>query len=231
MIPRASDMANALDAACQALHEVNVLEDDFWSSLSATISQLRAKKNETSWYYSVSASNPLTFKPIINDDLNQIITPRIYATIEVEEALCEKKVPPFVNLNCVIQVLAEDGQILLHTHMDMADKNEHGLYQHAPLFHLQVGGHHPGSDRRSELRLKEPRLPYPPVDILLACEIVVANFYPAEWRSLRINPSWILAICKSQHLCLSTYIDRLSSCLNVSSYTASHHLWADVWGS
>lgn len=230
MIPDASEMANSLDAACQALHDANVLEDECWSCFCSTVSQLRAKKKELSWYYSVSASNPLTFKPIINDHLSQIITPRIYATVEVDEALCEGKVPPFVNLNSVIQVSGEDGRTIFRSHMDMAEKNTNGQYQHAPLFHLQLGGHHPGADRKEELRLKEPRLPYPPIDLLLACEIVVSNFFPHEWRVLRSNPSWITAICQSQQLCLPAYIERLSSCLNVSSYTASQHLWADAWG-
>lgn len=223
-------MAQTLDAACQSLLEVNVLEDECWSSFCSTVSQLRAKKNELSWYYSVSASNPLTFRPIANEHMNQIITPRIYATVEVDEKLCGKNVPPFVNLNSVIQVLGEDGKPIFHTHMDMAEKNDQGQYQHAPFFHLQVGGHHPGADRKEEFRLKEPRLPYPPTDLLLACEIVVSNFFPDEWRLLRSNPSWIAAICQSQHLCLPVYVERLSSCLNVSSYTASQHLWSDVWG-
>lgn len=231
MIPDASLMAQTLDAACQALLEVNVLEDDCWSNVCSTISQLRAKKRELSWNYSVNASHPLTFKSIFNDHLNQNITPRIYATVEVNETLLDVKVPPFVNLNSVIQVLGEDGRTIFRSHMDMAEKNTNGHYQHAPLFHLQFGGHHPGADRKEELRLKEPRLPYPPIDLLLACEIVVSNFFPDEWRALRSNPSWITAICQSQQLCLPAYIERLSSCLNVSSYTASQHLWADVWGA
>lgn len=232
MIPNASEMAQTLEAGCQALLEANVLEDECWCNICSTVSQLKSIKDDSGhWYYSISASSPLTFKSVPNYQLNQYITPRIYATVEVDETLCEKNVPPFINLNCVIQVLGEDGQSLLHTHMDMAEKNDQGQYQHAPLFHLQVGGHHPGADRNKELQLKEPRLPFPPIDLLLACEMVVANFYPDEWKSLRSHQSWILAICQSQHLCLPAYIERLSSCLNVSSYTASHHLWADVWGA
>lgn len=232
MIPVASEMAQTLEAGCQALLEVKVIENECWSNICSVVSQLKSIKDDSGgWRYTVTASSPLTFRPVENFQLDQYITPRIYATVEVKNDLCEKKIPPFVDLNCVIQVLGEDGNPLLHTHMDMAEKNQGGQYQHAPLFHLQVGGHHPGADRSRELRLKEPRLPFPPVDLLLACEIVVSNFYPDEWKCLHSHQSWILSICQSQRLCFPAYVEKLQSCLSASRYTASHQLWAGVWGA
>lgn len=224
-------MATAIDAACGALLERDIIDSQSYGSIGHAIGQVRANGMESkAWRYSISASSPLTFSQVIDVDLNEIITPRIYLTVDVDDSLAARNVPPFSDLNCVLEILGEDSRIIMSTHIDLAEKNNAGIFQGAPLYHLQFGGHRPGGDRTQENRLKVPRLMHPPLDLLLALDILVANFFPDKWEELRQDPSWIAAICQSQKLCYTTYVSKLADCLNEANATVLEQLWAPVWG-
>jgi len=231
MIPDAESMAEAIQAACNALLEEELIPDGSYPTLGQALGELKARgKDSKSWAYSISAATPLMFSEILNEDLNQIIAPRIYLKVDVDESLLATNKPPFSKLNCVLEVAnSESGEIILSTHVDLAEKDANGAFQHAPLFHMQIGGHRPGADRSKELRLKEPRLMHPPLDLLLAIEIVVANFYPKKWENLVQLATWNEAMNISQQLCYSAYTARFNSSLGISTSTAMRALWAAHW--
>jgi len=92
-------------------------------------------------------------------------------------------------------------RVLIRVHLDKAIQGDP-----APLHHMQVGGVPVEEDR--ELcwippQLRMPRFPYHPMDIILACEIVVANFFPREFSRLRDDYEWQAVVIRAQERTLA----------------------------
>lgn len=101
-----------------------------------------------------------------------------------------------------------DGRVILRCHFDLANPGQHG-----PKYHFQFGG----EAREYELCWLPgiadlPRLIYPPMDLILVCQLIAANFYWEEYIEFRETPEWIGTLRRSQgHLLKDYYKD----CLNV----------------
>lgn len=86
------------------------------------------------------------------------------------------------------------GRVMLRCHFDLANPNQHG-----PKYHLQFGG----NAREHELCwfpeiMDLPRLACPPMDLILACQLIAANFYREEYDEFRETPEWIHTLRTSQ---------------------------------
>jgi hypothetical protein len=93
------------------------------------------------------------------------------------------------------------------------DKANHG--QKGPAYHLQFGGNQAGEEVElcwfPEL-VKLPRLIHPPMDLILTCQFIAANFYGETYKSIKETPYWGSLVRKSQkhllekyyHACLTT---------------------------
>src|SRR6266849_2767835 len=71
------------------------------------------------------------------------------------------------------------GRVMLRFHFDLATAEQPG-----PKYHFQVGGVPHGAELWwLPPSVNLPRIAHPPTDIVLACEMIAANFFPAEyWR-------------------------------------------------
>jgi len=229
MIPTADDMASAIKTFGRTLQINKLIDAASLSNLETAISSLNGKKK--AWRYSVEASRPLSFAPLEHAQLNEWIVPEVYVDIEVEESKSTDGVPPFKKLVATFELKELDtGKIKVKSHIDLANKNESTLkYQEGPLFHLQFGGHSPGNLRDEENKLKEPRWAHPPMDLILLCETVIANFYPDKWAKIKTQPAWQQLIHTSQILCYRYYFEKINECLS-NEKPILNHIWASEWG-
>ena len=110
-----------------------------------------------------------------------------------------------------------DGRVMLRCHFDLANPG-----QHVPKYHLQFGG----NAREHELCwfpeiINLPRLAYPPMDLILVCQLIAANFYWEEYSNFREAPEWISTLRRSQRHLLKDYY---KDCVNVLSRTARYSI-------
>jgi len=79
-----------------------------------------------------------------------------------------------------------DGRVMFRCHFDLANPCQHG-----PKYHLQVGGGAQGEELCWFPEIMSlPRLACPPVDLILVCQLVAANFYWDKYKDLRHDPTW-----------------------------------------
>lgn len=119
---------------------------------------------------------------------------------------------------------APPERVILRCHFDRAS-----IYQEAPLFHLQIGGR--PQEQEKELcwfpeEVDLPRLLYPPVDLVLASELVVANFFPSAFRKLQNTPQWVSLINDAESFLLREFYDRCyRTCNRAIKGTVLGSLW------
>src|SRR5260370_1397775 len=66
------------------------------------------------------------------------------------------------------------GRVMLRFHFDLAEPPQSG-----PKYHIQIGGvPHGGELWWLPPSLNLPRIAHPPIDLVLACEMIAANFFP-----------------------------------------------------
>lgn len=221
----AGEMGHALNAVATKLLDTGVITPTGFTVLSDEVRRLKRHPDAKSWRMEIDRENAVTFEDTLSHD-ETIIKPRITcAGISVEQVRHDR--PPFTALDIALEVEDENHNPLARWHVDWAN-GEGDEIQEGPLVHMQYGGHRPGH-RDTDHPLKIPRWCHPPMDVLLLCEVVVANFYPDEWESLREDPSWCAAIALSQKLCYSAYVRKLADGLSISSKTLLQSMWAKRW--
>lgn len=224
-IVTASEMADAIDVAATRLIEAEIVEPEGFHVLSQLSRRIRRSTNSEAWTIEIDRGEPLLFVKA-RDKRGRSVVPRIVAAgIRVDQERPDR--PPFTALDIALEVHDEDAVPVARWHFDLANINDNGP-QAGPLFHLQYGGHHHGH-RELDHPLKVPRWCHPPMDVLLLCEAVAANFYGDAWSDIRDERNWCAAIALSQTLCYSAYLRRLADCLSVSSSTALNRMWAGNW--
>jgi hypothetical protein len=127
--------------------------------------------------------------------------------------------------NVVLEKLTDparlfNGRVILRCHFDLANPGQHG-----PKHHLQFGG----EAREHELCwfpgiANLPRFVCPPTDLILACQLIAANFYWEEYKEFRKTPEWTGTLRRSQASLLRSYY---KDCLNVleQDRVLLDHLW------
>jgi len=113
-----------------------------------------------------------------------------------------------------------DARVMARWHFDLANPGQDG-----PKYHLQFGG----NAREKEWYwfpeiISLPRFTYPPMDLILICQMIAANFYYEDYSQLRKTPEWMSIVRKSQtHLALEYY----QSC--VTAIERERSLLDDLW--
>jgi hypothetical protein len=230
MMPAASEMAEVLRTFCSFLSRNKIIEQVGHSNVSHACNMLTGKAK--TWRYSVEPSMPLKFCSIYNPQLDKLIYPIIYSKLaHSEEMTAHHLLPPFTELVSTLEIReAESGALVHRWHIDLANKNKTSMsYQDGPLYHLQVGGHSPGGDRINDFKVKEPRWLHPPMDIVLLCETIIANFYEDQWNTIKNQQTWTECIHFSQQLCYEIYFNKISDSLTRRQSVLSN-LWAASWG-
>ena len=115
------------------------------------------------------------------------------------------------------------ARVMFRCHFDLADVEQPG-----PRYHLQFGG----NPREEELfwspeALKLPRFAIPPMDLILACQLIAANFYWDEYNQFRETPEWLNTVRLVQKHLLEDYH---RNCLNAIEREKSllDHLWNPI---
>ena len=72
-----------------------------------------------------------------------------------------------------------------------------------PRYHWQYGGKEVWASTNpnffgSHLLLESPRLPHPPLDVVLAIDYVFANYYGKQWQKLRSDPEYQRVVKEAQ---------------------------------
>lgn len=90
-----------------------------------------------------------------------------------------------------------------------------GAFAH-PRYHWQFGGKKiweiaDNSFYGNHLLLETPRLPHPPLDIILAVDFVLANFYGHVWQQLKDDDEYIKYIKIAQEIYWRPYFNSINS--------------------
>lgn len=100
-------------------------------------------------------------------------------------------------------------RVMFRCHFDQANSGQQG-----PQYHIQFGGNASADEAcwfSSSIRL--PRLIYPPMDLVLACQLIAANFYWEEYIQFREEAQWVNAIRGSQKDLLARYYEQCHNSL------------------
>jgi hypothetical protein len=99
-------------------------------------------------------------------------------------------------------------RVMLRYHFDLANAGQEG-----PKYHLQAGGNPlPTEGCWLHEGVSVPRVAHPPLDLVLACEMIATNLYPQDADRIHAEPTVVGVIRASQlenlreyfHRCLAT---------------------------
>jgi len=75
----------------------------------------------------------------------------------------------------------------------------------------------------------------PPMELILTCEMILANFYPEQWQIIRGEKRWLKLIQIAQFMCYSAYCQRMHNCLfqpqSLTPKKQSDSVLTDFWAS
>jgi hypothetical protein len=94
-------------------------------------------------------------------------------------------------------------RVVLRFHLDRAKPADP-----VPIHHFQIGGVPVEHDRELCWLLPQvdiPRLPYHPVDIVLACQIIVASFFPEAFLKLCSDTEWLTLVRRAEQFNIKHY--------------------------
>ena len=99
-----------------------------------------------------------------------------------------------------------DTRVVYRCHFDRANVGDNGEPQRGPRFHVQFGGA-PRADEAPWLSgvIDLPRLPVPPMDAVLACDLIAANFYPDVYKGLIEDFQWRSVVRRSERMLRAYY--------------------------
>lgn len=236
-IPTAKEMSQQLNSLARLLYNKKLIQRNTKNGLENAISQLDRFKEKTEWEYIIKSSTPIKFVPTPDKKLREIV-PQVYLDVAVAPPKRDD-LPPFQRLDTKVEIFDLAGNLQSRWHIDLANRKGDDSYQEGPLFHLQSGGHKPQSNRKEELKLSRPRWAIPPMELILTCEMILANFYPEQWKIIRREKRWIKLIHIAQSMCYSAYCQRMSRCLfeqpqalvpKSQSDSVLSAFWASEWG-
>lgn len=118
----------------------------------------------------------------------------------------------------VLKGLNKDSNFLINSwHIDRHIGDEESYFPH-PLYHIQYGGKAMTENETinygNTLLIDSPRIPCPPVDLALAIDYVLANYYGKIWFDFREDLRYREAISFSQKSMWRPYYKSLSDILS-----------------
>lgn len=225
---KADEMQKAISSIASILIENGIITNQGYSVLSKVASSLKKLKNSQSWVIMIDRDMPLEFVPA--EDVYkgiECVVPKISCElISVNQQNYNNL--PFDSFDVSVQIDDMTNKPISRWHIDLANKKDDGRMQNGPLTHLQFGGHIP-EQRSDDYPLKVPRWSHPPLDIILLCEVITANFYPKIWDKIKDTPCWCDAISVSQKLCYTVFLRRFVPQLSISNTTILNEFDASKW--
>jgi len=97
------------------------------------------------------------------------------------------------------------SRVMFRCHFDRGKPTPEG----EPKFHMHIGGV-PEADEFCWFpkQIRSPRIPIPPLDLVLACEFIVSTFFPAKFSELQERREWLKAVYRSEFHHLRTYYEQ-----------------------
>jgi hypothetical protein len=192
------------------------------------VRMLRAQRKGSSlWQFSIPKESPLIFKEN-SDKLQADVTGIIWGEGDevkevrtllriwsLDEALCYRA---SIDAAQVRSKVVEIGQrVMVRFHFDCRVKC---VTRPEPIYHLQVGGVALENENCwFPKQLDIPRFHFPPMDIVLLCELVLVNLFPKNSRNLREKPEWKKLVMKSQSAFQESYFNKFYSYVNSTTDT------------
>ncbi|RKZ35424.1 MAG: hypothetical protein DRQ49_19440 [Gammaproteobacteria bacterium] len=224
-IPTAREMSSNLARLSNLLCQAELIQPYSKNYLDRVSGKLRKFGRSQSWQYTINVSAPIDFVAISTKKLGHI-APHVYINVAVKPPDTDDS-SPFTKLNNTIEVIdLSNSDLQSRWHIDLANLKEDGIYQAGPLFHLQGGGHKPHADRKKELKVSIPRWASPPMELILTCEMIIANFYPEKWKIIKRQQGWLELIKVAQQLCYPQYCQQIQDCLSGKPQSVLEALWA-----
>ncbi len=211
VVPDHKQMASALKAAAGLLSNIHILSSEGVDSLNAAASRLYQYKDKSkSWSCQTAKAEPVQFEEC-SDRLDRVFVPKI--GVDCIEVRDEADALPFAKWDISLLLEYEDATVHCpRWHFDLGNPGQDG-----PVTHLQYGGYKHKENAGLDVRIREPRWNTAPMDIILLCETVAANFFPKKWNSeLRHDSQWAKLVKQSQKLCYPYYFRTLYDSLNSS---------------
>lgn len=110
---------------------------------------------------------------------------------------------------------------MFRCHFDIANEGQSG-----PRYHMQIGGNAPEDEHcwfPKELDL--PRFVHHPLDLVLLCQFVLANFFPEEYKRIRAEPAWAMTVKAAEKYLLAEYYQQCLDAVNGKTNTLLDALW------
>jgi hypothetical protein len=120
---------------------------------------------------------------------------------------------------------SDSGRVIYRCHFDKANPGQRG-----PKYHLQFGGEPAGEEFcwLPEI-IPLPRIVHTPLDLILTCELVAANFYPTEYQEIRKDLTWRSVLYQSQTNLLERYYQECLNALGETHREESGSLLEYLW--
>jgi hypothetical protein len=184
------------------------------------------------WNFSIPRERPLSFKENETrlqvdlagkvegegDDIREVRT--LLRVWSLDKAMCYRV---GVDSKQIEERFEQTGKrVIVRYHFDCRAPN---VKEPEPIYHLQVGGN--SLDEENcwfPKHLEIPRFHFPPMDIVLLCELVLANFFHQESENLRKTPEWVSLVRKSQYAFQVKYFEQFHLCFNNDANTLLGHL-------
>ena len=195
-----------------------------------------SRRSNPTWGFAISPDRPLEFQEVVSKGLKfrvdlfcdlawshpsgTLTSPRnlVVRVWSREESLVFR--PEWDSEHVIDRIQEHRGRVMVRYHFDLANEGQEG-----PKHHIQTGGGTSGHEVCWFVESVDlPRIPHPPLDLLLACEMVAANFFPAEYRQIRRDPTWVGSLRLAQANCYHEYFQQCSRTI-----TDNESLLSSLW--
>lgn len=191
------------------------------------------------WIIALDHDSPLIFNKSTCKRANGI-SPDIYCLIAGKE--CKQN--PVLNMNVVTRFWSDDenlyyrqdwdascvkrrvqksrrgARVMLRCHFDLGEESTAG----EPAYHMQVGGviHEPLQENCwFSSRIRVPRFPNIPTDLILGVEMILSSFFPHIFLEMQERIEWKRLVFKSEYYFLRNY---LKECANTAQIPIDRRL-------
>jgi len=192
------------------------------------VRMLRTQRRVGSWWqFSIPRESPLTFREnsdrlqadvmgIIEGEGDEVKEVRTLLRIwSLDEALCYRA---GIDAEQVRAKFTETKRrVMVRFHFERRAKH---VTRPEPVYHLQVGGVSLQDENCwFTKQIEVPRFHFPPMDIVLLCELVLVNLFCENSKELREKPEWKKLVMKSQNAFQRSYFNKFYSYVNNATDT------------
>ena len=234
---RANDVKRELDTVLNVLYkDYGLLDNASANSIAKSKAGLSSPPRGTNWRLQIARDSPIRFRECA--EKRNSLSVDVFGSIEEPTHPSEGlgSHPPTLSGALTIRVwsrkvghyyregvdaieikqrveenAAGTGRVLTRFHFERAESTAI-----EPLYHLQVGGRLRDDEEFCWYPewLKLPRFVHHPLNLILACEFVVANFFPDEYSKIREEPLWRKWVEVAQEEYVFHYYEAICRCRN-----------------